>query len=156
VLADADLDAAASAATHGLFRPGHGATRVLVQREVVESFTERLVYGASADAQIPLRPTVLLADWKSAVASKEVRGPVIIMLPFTDVDDLLARTGDGGFGQAASIWTRDLGRMLALAGQLNATDISCNTSPAGPAIPQETLIGSLTRLRRVSVRYQEN
>ncbi len=73
-------------------------------------------------------------------------------IEFTGDAELLELTGDGSCGPSVSLWTRDLARMFSLANTLHATDIACN-QPGLPAGAEE-LIESLTRVRRVSLRYR--
>jgi acyl-CoA reductase-like NAD-dependent aldehyde dehydrogenase len=55
---------------------------------------------------------------KDRLVAEEQFGPVFPVLPFSDVDDAIVRANSTRFGLAGSVWSRDVPRATAIAGQL--------------------------------------
>ncbi len=60
------------------------------------------------------------------LAREEVFAPVLLLEPFTDEADALARANASGFGLVAGVFTRDLSRALRLARALEAGSVWIN------------------------------
>jgi acyl-CoA reductase-like NAD-dependent aldehyde dehydrogenase len=75
-----------------------------------------------------VKPTVFtdVAD-TATVAREEIFGPVVVALPFEDVEDLAARANNSIYGLAAGIWTNNLKAAHKLAAALQAGVIWVNT-----------------------------
>ncbi|MGW5648883.1 aldehyde dehydrogenase [Saccharopolyspora sp. NPDC003752] len=58
---------------------------------------------------------------------EEIFGPVGVVLPFRDEDDLIARANDTIFGLACGIWTRDYRRAWRVARRIDAGTVWINT-----------------------------
>lgn len=74
-----------------------------------------------------VEPT-LFSDVKDdmAIATDEIFGPVMSVLRFRDMDDLVKRANNTMFGLAAAVWTRDVGRAHTFAKALKAGTVWVN------------------------------
>ena len=82
-------------------------------------------------------PTLVtnIADDAPLVAEEQF-GPLLPLLPFRDVDEVMARANASHFGLSASIWTRDLERGASLAGELDCGTVWINQHMVlGPYAP---------------------
>jgi betaine-aldehyde dehydrogenase len=73
-------------------------------------------------------PTVLLpASRRDRVATEEIFGPVVSVLPFDDEADAIALANDSVYGLSGSIWTNDLGRAIRVARGIESGTLSVNS-----------------------------
>jgi len=72
-------------------------------------------------------PTVVLADRGDRIATEEVFGPVVAVLPFDDEADAIALANDTVYGLAGSVWTRDLGRGIRVSRGVQSGVLSVNS-----------------------------
>jgi len=75
-----------------------------------------------------LRPTVfdgVTPEMK--IAREEIFGPVLAVLPFNDVDDVVALANGTNYGLAAGVWTKDLSKAHRVARAIRAGTVWVNT-----------------------------
>ncbi|KAA0570214.1 aldehyde dehydrogenase family protein [Azospirillum sp. Sh1] len=75
-----------------------------------------------------VKPTLLVnAGDTMEIVREEVFGPVVVAMPFKDMDDVIARANDTRYGLAASVWTRDIATAHAAVARLKAGTVWVNT-----------------------------
>ncbi len=67
------------------------------------------------------------------IAREEIFGPVMTVLPFSDVDEVVRLANDTEYGLAAAIWTRDITRALTTAKAVRAGVVWINDSQPAPS-----------------------
>ena len=74
-----------------------------------------------------VKPTIFASEDDSLViAREEIFGPVLVAIPFDDVDDVVERANDSRYGLAASIWSNDLSQVQRLIPRLKAGTVWVN------------------------------
>ncbi|MBJ22072.1 MAG: aldehyde dehydrogenase family protein [bacterium] len=91
----------------------------------------RIVTGGGRPAGLEggyfLEPTVFEdVEASMAIAQEEIFGPVLTVLGWSDLDDLVRKANDTVYGLAAGIWTKDLSRAHNLAARMKAGTVWIN------------------------------
>ena len=74
-----------------------------------------------------VKPTIFVSEDDSIVIAKEeIFGPVLVAIPFDNVDDAVDRANDSRYGLAASIWSNDLSQVQTLIPKLKAGTVWVN------------------------------
>lgn len=97
-------------------------------RETVDSGAKLLVEGAIPEGPgYFVHPTVVddPAD-DSAIVTQEPFGPVVPLLRFRDVDDVVRRANDTEYGLAGTVWSRDSAAAEELAARIEAGTVWVN------------------------------
>jgi acyl-CoA reductase-like NAD-dependent aldehyde dehydrogenase len=83
-------------------------------------------------------PPTIFADASNdvTIAREEIFGPVMTVIPFSDVDEVIRLSNDNDYGLAAAVWTRDITKALTTARALRAGTVWINdTQPAPTEAP---------------------
>ena len=98
--------------------------------------------GTSGDGGLPsggyfVPPTLFTGVEDSMrIAREEIFGPVLVAMPFEDLEEVARRANDTEYGLAAGLWTRDISNAHKLAAMLQAGNVYINTWGGGdPAAP---------------------
>lgn len=85
-----------------------------------------------------VRPTVVAntSNKPLTLVSEEVFGPVLVAMPYDDMDSVLQQANDSAYGLGASVWTNDLRRAQRAIDALQAGTVWVNThNMVDPAMP---------------------
>lgn len=84
-----------------------------------------------------LRPTIVrdVTDG-DRIVDEEQFGPILPLIRFSDVDDVVARANASPYGLGASVWSRDVDRALGIANRIESGSVWVNQHIGiGPHIP---------------------
>lgn len=85
---------------------------------------------AGAGSGFFVKPTVLVDTRDDmTVVREEIFGPVVVAMPYDDLDEVARRANDTPYGLAASIWSNDLSRVHRLIPRIRAGTVwvNCHT-----------------------------
>ncbi|MBI2309089.1 MAG: aldehyde dehydrogenase family protein [Rhodocyclales bacterium] len=91
----------------------------------------------AADIGYFVQPTVIAGvDQKARVVQEEIFGPVVVAMPYDDLDQVAAWANDTPYGLGASIWSNDLARVHRLIPKIHAGTVWVNChNMLDPALP---------------------
>ncbi len=74
-----------------------------------------------------IKPTIF-ADVKDdmKIAVEEIFGPVLTVLKFKDLEEVVLRANRTDYGLAAAVWTRDIGKAHRIANEVRAGTVWIN------------------------------
>ncbi|HWW58174.1 MAG TPA: aldehyde dehydrogenase family protein [Sphingopyxis sp.] len=84
-----------------------------------------------------LRPTIVrdVTDG-DAIVDEEQFGPILPVIRYSDIDDVVARANASPYGLGASVWSRDVDRAVTVANRIESGSVWVNQHVAiGPHIP---------------------
>ncbi len=74
-----------------------------------------------------VEPTVLVnTNDEMKVVQEEIFGPVVVAMPFSDMEEIVPRANDNVYGLAAGVWTKDIGKAHRMAEHLQAGTVWIN------------------------------
>ena len=83
--------------------------------------------GRFGDRGYFVEPTVITnATPDMKIVREEIFGPVVVALPFSDLDEIAAQANDTDYGLGAGVWTRDIAKAHALAKKIRAGTVWIN------------------------------
>ena len=83
-----------------------------------------------------VRPTVLTGiSPQSRIAQEEVFGPVLVVLPYTDVDEAISIANSTSYGLAGAVWSANDERAFEVAQQLRTGRVDVNGAAWNPSAP---------------------
>jgi phenylacetaldehyde dehydrogenase len=113
---------------------------VLAQLDAaVQAGAQLLTGDAAVDAEgFYVRPSVLaVTDPHIALMHEETFGPVLAVMPFSDIDEAVRMANDTAFGLSASVWTQDLRTMHTVVPRIRSGRVAVNTEPVPwPGLPE--------------------
>jgi len=91
----------------------------------------KVAIGGGVPADQPkgwfVEPTVFVnVDNKMTIAQEEIFGPVIVVIPYDDVDDAVRIANDSPYGLSGSVWTQDQGQGLDIARRVRTGTFGIN------------------------------
>jgi aldehyde dehydrogenase (NAD+) len=100
----------------------------------------RVAVGGGRPADRPagwfLNPTVLVGiDNSAEIAQREVFGPVLVVLPYTDDDDAVRIANDSSYGLGGTVWTTNPQRGDRVASQISSGTVGINGYLPDPVAP---------------------
>lgn len=75
-----------------------------------------------------LQPTIFSStDNRQTIIEEEIFGPVLAAIPFDDMEDALQKANDSNLGLAATVWTKDISKAMAMINRLEAGVVYVNS-----------------------------
>ena len=79
-------------------------------------------------------PPTIFADATNdvTIAREEIFGPVMTVIPFSDLEEVIRMSNDNEYGLAAAVWTNDITKALTTARALRVGTVWINGTQAAP------------------------
>lgn len=114
-----------------------------VLRHIDHAVTEGATIVAGGSELLPglssghyVRPTVIAGvSPDSPIAQEEVFGPVLVILPYTDVDEAVGIANATPYGLGGAVWGADTDEAFAVAQRLRTGRVDINGADWNPAAP---------------------
>ena len=75
-----------------------------------------------------LKPTIFSSvDNQKTIITEEIFGPVLVAVPFDDLEDALHLANDSQLGLAATVWTKDISKAMTMVNRLEAGVVYVNS-----------------------------
>jgi aldehyde dehydrogenase (NAD+) len=111
-------------------RQGQSCTagsRLFLHEDIYDDFLDRVVARLKQLVVLYLGPTVFSrADNSWRLAQEEIFGPVMVVIPWRDEEEVLAMANDSTYGLAAYVWCHDLDRALTAAARIESGWVQVN------------------------------
>ncbi|EAR61199.1 aldehyde dehydrogenase family protein [Neptuniibacter caesariensis] len=94
--------------------------------------------GSAADGPgFFVKPTVMVdVDHNASVVKEEIFGPVLVAMPFDDIDEAVRIANDSQYGLGASIWSNNLSEVHRMIPRIKSGSVWVNCHTAlDPALP---------------------
>lgn len=84
-----------------------------------------------------VKPTVIVdVDQTHRLVQEEIFGPVLVAMPFDDIDEVVRLANDNPYGLGASIWSNDLGAVHRMIPRIKSGSVWVNCHTAlDPVLP---------------------
>ncbi|NEU32400.1 aldehyde dehydrogenase family protein [bacterium LRH843] len=118
-----------------------------------------------------LVPTIFkCSDMNTRLAREEIFGPVLVVVPWEDEEEVIRLANDSNYGLAAFVWTRDSTKALKVANQLESGWVQINRGGAqmpglsyggykqsgiGREFSLESMINSFTQEKSIMINFDE-
>lgn len=75
-------------------------------------------------------------DQRHRLVQEEIFGPVLVAMPFDDIDEVIGMANDNPYGLGASIWSNDLAAVHRMIPRIKSGSVWVNCHSAlDPALP---------------------
>ncbi|USQ78090.1 aldehyde dehydrogenase family protein [Ornithinimicrobium cryptoxanthini] len=133
--------------------------------EVAYDGRPALQVGPPGFYHAPMILTQVSNDWR--IAREEIFGPVLSVIPWTEVDDAVAMANDSHYGLAAFVFSQNLDRALGMAHRIDSGWVQVNqgggqvvgqsyggmkNSGIGRELSLEGMLEGFTQIKQVNVK----